>query len=370
MNGGIIMAEGRELFRKQITTPELIEQINPQNKQLVDRYLKNFATKRSPKSVKSYMSNYNIFFCWNLLYNDNKIFIDLKKYELMDFFDYGATELKWSPNRYAQVWSSLSSLSEWIENVFDEKYPQFKNIVKRIEKMPKENTRKKSVFSKPELDILMNWLGETNHIQEQCLLGLIMASGTRISETVRFTTTSIDYDNTAFDDLFLETTEEIQVKGRGVHGKRILRYLITDLFKPYYDKWLPIRAEIMKKNNQEHDYIFVRKNGTPAEVTTLRSWMLKWDDHLEKHWYPHAGRHFWTSYLLGIGLEAQLVQELQKWSSDSMLKIYNDNTAKDMKWKGLGKLKAHLEQNSNIKIADVEETEDEQEIDDNEEEID
>ena len=46
----------------------------------------------------------------------------------MDFFDYGATELKWSPNRYAQVWSSLSSFSEWIENVFDEKYPQFKNI--------------------------------------------------------------------------------------------------------------------------------------------------------------------------------------------------------------------------------------------------
>lgn len=53
-----------------------------------------------------------------------------------------------------------------------------------------------------------------------------------------------------------------------------------------------------------------------------------------------------------------------------MVKIYNDNTAKDMKWKGLSKLKAHLEQNTIVKIADGEETEEEQDIGDNEEEID
>jgi len=76
--------------------------------------------------------------------------------------------------------------------------------------------------------------------------------------------------------------------------------------------------------------------------------MEKWDEHLPSHWYPHAGRHFWTSYLLGIGLEAELVQSLQQWSSSEMLKIYNDNSIADRKWKGLDKLKTQLAKEKTI----------------------
>ena len=48
---------GRETYRKIITSPELTAQINPKNMQFVERFLKNFATKRSPKSVTVYRSN-------------------------------------------------------------------------------------------------------------------------------------------------------------------------------------------------------------------------------------------------------------------------------------------------------------------------
>ena len=41
-----------------------------------------------------------------------------------------------------------------------------------------------------------------------------------------------------------------------------------------------------------------------------------------------------------------MIQELQKWSSDSLVDIYNDTTAKDRKWKNLDKLKAALEAES------------------------
>lgn len=338
--------KGRETYRKVITSPELISQINPKNQMLVDRFLKNFATKRSPNSVISYRSNFNIFFCWNLLYNDNEEFVKIKKYEMLDFFDFCCTELKWGSARYAQMHSSLCSLSDWIENVYDEKYPNFRNIVKKIEKLPKEAVRKKSVFKKEELDKLMDWLGGQGKANEQCLLALIMSSGSRASELLRFTTDMIDENHTAFDGLFLETTEDIRVKGRGVNGKYIPRYLIKDIFLPYYKKWLPIREQIMKETGKTHNFIFIRSDGEPAQVSTIRSWMEKWDNVLEKHWYPHAGRHFWCSYLLSIGLEKQLVQELQAWSSDALVDIYNDNTAKDMKWKGLDKLRAALEQES------------------------
>lgn len=335
--------KGRETFRKVITSDELISQINPINKELMERFLKNFSTKSAPSSVVNYRSNYNILFCWNLLYNENKSFIDFKKYELMDFFDFCLSELKWGPNRYAQMRSSLMSLSDWIENVYDEKYPNFRNIVKKMDRLPKTTVRKKSVFKKPELDKLMNWLGDLDKPNEQCLLALIMASGSRASELVRFTTSMIDENHTAFEGLFLETTEDIKVKGRGVNGKYIPRYIIKDIFLPYYKKWLPVRKQIMEENNQNHNFIFIKQNGEPAAVSTIRSWMEKWDDALDKHWYPHAGRHFWTSYLISIGLEKQLIQELQNWSSDQLVDIYNDNSAKDVKWKGLSKLRAELD---------------------------
>ena len=79
---------GRKTYRKVITSPELIEKINPQNKKLMERFLKNFATKRSPKSVTVYRSNLNIFMCYNIMFNDNMPFVELKKRDLMEFFDY------------------------------------------------------------------------------------------------------------------------------------------------------------------------------------------------------------------------------------------------------------------------------------------
>ena len=100
----------------------------------------------------------------------------------------------------------------------------------------------------------------------------------------------------------------------------------------------------MEDNQQTHNYIFIKQDGKPAPVSAMRYWTSDWDKALNgKHWYPHAGRHFWTSYLDSIGLEKQLIQELQGWSSDTLVDIYNDNTSKDKQWKGLAKLRAALD---------------------------
>ena len=335
---------GRKTFRKVITNPELVEKINPQNKMLVEKFLKNFATKRSPNSVTVYRSNLNIFMCYNIMFNDNMPFVDLKKRDFMEFFDYCVSELQWGSQRFSQMHSSLSSFSTFIETYYDDEYPLFRNLLPKIEKLPKDTVRKKSIFEKEELDKLMDWLGEIDKPQEQCLLAVMMASGARASELVRFTTAMIDEEHTAFEGLFLETTEEMQVKGRGTQGKRILRYIIKDLFLPYYNKWLPIREQIMKENGKEHDFIFIRSDGEPAQVSTIRSWIEKWDKVLDKHFYFHSCRHFWCTYLLSLGLEKQFVQELQDWSSDTLVDVYNDATMKDRKWKGLDKLAQAMEQ--------------------------
>ena len=338
---------GRKTFRKIITSPELIEQINPENKKLMERFLKNYSTKKSPKTIINYRSNLNIFFCWNILENDNISIIDIKKYNLMDFFDYGVTELQWHSNRFHQIHSALSSFCTWIEKMYDDKYPNFRNLLSYIDKPDKQPTRKKSVFTMAEMNKLMKELESGNRVQEQCLLALLLSTGARYSELERFKTSIIDEDNLVFEDLFLETTEEMQVKGRGVNGKHIKRYIIKDIFLPYYHKWLPVREEILKKNDKVHDSIFILSDGTPAKSANMKKWIEKWDKYCMKEFnrpvYFHLFRHLWCSYLLGIGVEKELVQELQNWSSDTLCDLYNDNTAKDRKGKGLSKLKSALE---------------------------
>ena len=338
------MAQRRKTFRKVITSPELIEQINPKNKMLMERFLKNFATKRSPNSVVSYRSNLQIFFCWNVENNSNKEFIKIRKIEFADFFDYAVTELKWSANRFHQMHSCLSSFSAWIENYFDdvEEYKDFRNLLPKIEKPVKENVRKKTVLQKEDIDKLFEYFESNNMMQDACLLALAISCGARVSELARFTTDLIDEDNVVFDGIFLETTKEIKTKGRGVNGKSLKKYILKDVFLPHYHKWLEVRKEIMEQNNQDHDYIFITKDGKPASADRLRDWMAEWGDVVGQPCYPHLLRHYNITFLKSLELEDDLIVYLTGWSEStghSMVAIYDDNTIADKKWACLDKLR-------------------------------
>lgn len=341
---------GRETFRKIITSEELINQINPENVKLMERFLKNFATKRSPKSVVVYRSNLNIFFVWNLLENDNRPFAKIKKLQMLDFFDYALSELQWSPNRFHQCHSSLSSFSDWIENYYDEVegYENFRNIVKKIEKPSKEAVREKTVLSKDDVDKIFSALEKEGRIQEQCLLALAISCGARVSELAQFTTSLIDENNLVFDGLFLETTEKIRTKGAGVTGKMLKKYILKDMFIPYYHKWLIERENILKETGQDHDSIFITKDGNPANADRLRDWIGNWGDIVDQPLYPHSLRHYQISLLKRLEIDDDLIVYLTGWAEGTghtMIAIYNDNELKDAKFACLDNLKTALAEN-------------------------
>jgi hypothetical protein len=54
----------RKTFSKKTTTPELIEKINPKNKKLAEKFLKEKSTRTSEKTIAVYRSNLNIFFVY------------------------------------------------------------------------------------------------------------------------------------------------------------------------------------------------------------------------------------------------------------------------------------------------------------------
>ena len=331
----------RKTFRNIITSEEKIEQINPRNKKLIERFLRYMSPRSSDGTIRVYKSNFNIFFCWNLDNNDNKPFENIRKIELQDFFIFCSEELKFSPNRYAQMHSSLSSLSNYIENQLDEieEYENFRNLVKKIDKLPKETVRKKTILSVETVDKLMKDLEKQGRIQEAVFIALAISSGARMSELFRITLDLLDEKETAFDDLFLVTKEPIKTKGRGKNGKQLHKYIIKALFLPWLKKWLPIRAKILKENGVgEHNSIFVKQDGTPATQATVRRWIERWEEMTNLDIYPHSFRHYFVTYLSKVGLEAELIQSIVGWSSGDMVAIYNDLRIDEREWKGLGKL--------------------------------
>lgn len=339
---------GRKTFRKVITSPELTAQINKDNIKLMERFLKNFATKRSPKSVTVYRSNLTMFLTWNLLYNENKLFTNIRKIEIADFFDFCVSELRWNANRYHQCHSSLSSFSAWIENYFDEDYPQFRNLLPKIEKPSKEAIRDKTVLKEEDIDKILAVLEDENRIQEQCLLALAISCGARVSELAQFTLSLINEENVVFDGLFLETTEKIRTKGSGVQGKMLKKYILKDMFLPYYHKWLEEREEIMKKVNQDHDFLFITKDGNPANADRLRDWIGTWEDIVGQPTYPHSLRHYQISLLKRLEIDDDLIVYLTGWAEGTghtMISIYNDNELTDAQFACLDNLKKFLNNN-------------------------
>lgn len=341
----------RKTYRKITTSEELTAQFNPKNIKMVERYIKDKNMKCSDGTIKGYRSDLNIFFTWNLLENDNKFFVDIKKIEFSDFFSYGVEELKWSQKRFDRMKSCLSSFSEFILKYFDETYPTFKNVIlKAIDSLPKATVREKTILLEEQINGLLQYLKvEKDNPQEACLLALAACSGARISELLRFTTEIIDENNSAFEDMFLETVKQIKTKGFGKTGKLLHKYIIKDIFLPYYKDWLVRREEIMKANNQEHNSIFIKRDGTPAKTDTIRGWSEKWETFLGVPFYFHSLRHYFVTQLTRLGLDSDFIIEISGWASGDMYRIYNDLTAKDRKWKGLDKLKNHLEKSSDPK---------------------
>ena len=340
----------RKTYRNVIVSDEILEKVNPENMKIVNRYLRNFDTKRSDKSVVVKRSDFNIFLCWNYLYNDNKLITDIKKIELLDYFDFGVTELGWGTARFNSMHSSLNTLFNYIVNFLDEIYPQFHNYMGSIEKPKKTFKREKTVLSEAQVESLIKYLSfDKKTLQQLTYLLLAIGSGMRISEVLQMQTDLIDESNLAFGDNFLKTTRKIRTKGFGKEGAPKYKYIYKDLFLPVYKEWLTVREEILKEKGLDHNYIFIKANGEPATSEVINYWLRKWEKYLSEDietnpklepvdLYAHCFRHYIVTYLTRQGISKELIVAIIGWASDSMYDTYNDCEEDERQYIDLEKL--------------------------------
>ena len=316
---------GRTTVYNNIVTDEKKKQINKENLSLMEDYLDYLISiDRSPATIAQYKNDLYIFFCWNIDGTENKYFVDLSKRDIAKFQKYALTDLNWSPNRLARVKSTLSSLSNYIENMLDDEYENYRPIVRKIENPVKEVVREKTIITDEEVDNILDELVAQKKYQCACVFALAAMGGARKSELLRYKVSYFDDENIMDTAALYKTPEMIQTKGRGSKGKLLYKYTLLD-FKKYFDLWMNER----KEKGIESEWLFVKDNGEPLTVSTIDSYSKTISKILGRPFYFHAARHQLVSRLFRIGLPADVIQGYFGWTSSEMLKIYNDNEAAD-----------------------------------------
>jgi integrase len=316
----------RKTKHNSLTTPEQIAKINSQNKRLVSDYLSYLkSVQRAQSTINQYEHDLNIFFVWNSKYNDNKIFTNLSKRDIVSFQNWLIDNNENGPARVRRIKSVLSSLSAYIENILDDEYEGYRSIVGKIENPKNQAVREKTVFSAEQLQSLLDRLIDLQQYDKACALALGIFSGRRKSELLRFKVEYFNEDNLIFGGSLYKTPEKIRTKGAG-KGKYIYCYVLAKEFKPYLDMWMSQR----KCLGIESEWLFPDKSN-PNEhmkISTLNSYARTFTNMLDGiDFYWHSLRHYFTTYLSKEGVPNSVIKFIIGWESSQMCDTYNDTTA-------------------------------------------
>lgn len=319
---------GRKTQQNDITSDELLNQVNPDNLRLKEDFITYLdSLQRSLKTLNSYSNDIDIFFVWNLQNNKNKFYIDLTKRDIISFQNYLANINKNSPARIRRLKATLSSMSNYVENILDDEYPNYRNIIRKVENPVNRAVRDKTVFKDEQLEELLNKLVEKKKYKEACALSLAMCSGRRKSELTRFKVSYFDDENIIYGSLY-KTPEEIETKGRGRGGKPLQVYTLVKEFKPYFDLWMNER----KEKGIESQWLFPKKVGSSyideqVDPGTLDTWadiFTRLLDGIPFYW--HSLRHYFTTHLSESGIPNNVIQDIVGWDSADMCNIYIDTS--------------------------------------------
>lgn len=314
---------GRFTVYNNIVSNDKWGQVNQDNKDLLDEFIEYLqSTDKSPLTIKNYISDIKICFIWSLEHNKDKFFIDFSKRDIMKYQNYLLNTMKVSSNRIRRLKASISSLSNFIESMLDDDYPDFRAIVNKIPAPVKQAVREKTVLTEEQVDLVLNYFIEKKKYQQACVFALACASGSRKSELLRFKAPYFTDENIIYGSLY-KTPEKIKTKGRGSQGKLIHRYVLVSKFKPYFDMWMEERERLGITNDE---LFVVKKNDAfiPMQTSTLDSWTKQISKILNMDFYFHSLRHYFTTALSKSNIPDSVIQNLQGWSSLDMVQIYKD----------------------------------------------
>lgn len=312
---------GRETQMNSITSAEKLAQVNRDNTQLLNDFLDYLrSVQRSEMTIFGYQNDIQIAWVWCLEHNDNKPFIEWTKRNVIAYQNWLLNTNNNSPARVRRLKAALSSLSNYIENVLDDEYPDFRNIIKRVENPANQPVREKTVWSDEELEALLNKLIEKKDYEKACYLALGMYSGRRKSELCRFKVSDFDESKLTCNGA-LYKSDPIKTKGRG-GGKMLQCYTLANRFRPYFELWMKDRE--MRGIDSVWLFPAISNPKEHVAISTVNSWSNTFSALSGKAAYIHSLRHYFTTSLAKAGIPDGVIQSIVSWESSDMVRVYKD----------------------------------------------
>lgn len=312
---------GRKTKMNSITSPELLAQVNPENTQLLkdfEDYLRS--VQRSETTIAGYENDIQIAFVWCLQHNNNAFFVNWTKRNIVAYQNWLLNSNENSPARIRRLKAALSSMSNFIENVLDDEFPNFRNIINKVENPVNRPVREKTVWEDSELDALLDKLIEHEDYEKACYLALAMYSGRRKSELCRFKVSDFSEDKLVCGGALYKSAP-IKTKGKG-GGKMINCYTLAKKFQPYLEMWLNIKNE--KFADSEWLFPDAKNPSEHIQISTINSWSNTFSRLSGKPAYIHSLRHYFTTSLAKAGIPDGVIQSIVAWESSDMVRIYKD----------------------------------------------
>lgn len=317
----------RKTKMNSITSPELLSQVNPENLQLLDDFVDYLrSTQIRESTINGYINDIQIAFVWSLLHNNNAFYCDWTKRQIVRYQNWLLNENNNSPARVKRLKAALSSLGNFVENILDSDYPNFRNIINKIKNPVNQPVREKTVFTDEQINTLLNTLTLKGKYDKACALALALYSGRRKAEIVRFRVSDFSNDKLVCGGA-LYKSDPIETKGSGVSGKQLECFCLAEQFKPYLDRWMKYREE----HNIESIWLFPKKDNPAVQlpISTMNSWANSFTRILGVDFYWHAIRHMTVTNFKRAGIPDTVIQQYIGWSDISMVPVYSDMQASE-----------------------------------------
>ena len=317
---------GRQTKMNSITSPELLAQVNPDNTQLLRDFLDYLrSVQRSETTCGGYENDIQIAWVWCLQNNGNKFFVDWTKRNIVAYQSWLLNNNENSPARIRRLKAALSSLSNYIENVLDDEYPNFRNIINKVESPANQPVREKTVLTEEDVTAALDMLIEARRFDMACYVALAAYGGRRKAEILRFKLDDFSDEHLVCGGSLWKSSP-IKTKGRS-NGKYLNCYTLVKKFRPYLERWLNDRAE----RGIQSEWLFPSSTdpAQPVKISTVNSWMASLSKMTGRNIYAHSFRHFYTTLLSDQGLPDSVIKEIQGWQDVALVSVYVDRSTED-----------------------------------------
>lgn len=314
----------RKTRMNSITSPELLTKVNFENKQLLNDFIDYLrSTQKSEGTISNYKNDIEIAWVWCLQNNNNQFFVNWTKRNIIAYQNWMLANGN-SPARIRRLKASLSSLSNYIENLLDDEFPNFRNIINKVESPVNQPVRTKTILSEEQVDNLLEELTAHKKYDKACALALALCSGRRKAELVRFRLSDFDEKHLVCEGA-LYKSDPIKTKGRGINGKQLECFCLAKKFDPYLKNWIDYRNE----HGISSEWLFPAKDdpNKHLELSTLNSWAITFGRMLKVDFYWHAMRHATVTKFKRAGIPDTVIQQYIGWSDIAMVPVYVDMDA-------------------------------------------